>query len=318
MGTILADFLVQRPEGYYCRYGDFFIDPLLPVDKAVVSHGHADHASPGHAAIYCTAPTAAFMQHRYKRQPLSSFLVQPYHQLFYFREVGVYFIPAGHILGSAQVVMEYQGIRYIYTGDYKMQADNTCEPLETVVADVLITESTFADPMVTHPDAAAEIVKLAEVPFNILLGAYALGKAQRLTALITQHCPEKRVLIHYSMLPFHRIYESFGISMGHYEPYSRKEMKVAPTNKIYMVPPLTFNSYLRAADVQRVFASGWKRLQQHNHLELYISDHVDWDDILRYVALVKPREIWTVHGDGEALANHYSESIPVRPVHRER
>jgi len=317
MRTVHADFLVQRPEGYYCRYGDFFIDPMWPVDKAVVSHGHADHASPGHTTIYCTAPTAAFVQQRYRRQPPSSFLIQAYRQPFYFQGVRVYFLPAGHILGSAQVVMEYEGARYVYTGDYKTQADDTCEPLETIKADVLITESTFADPMVAHPDPAGEIIKLSGVPFNILLGAYALGKAQRLTSLINRYCPEKRILVHHSIQPFHRIYESFGIELGAHEPYSRKEMKGERTDKIYLVPPLTFNSYLRATNVQRVFASGWKRLQQHNHLELYISDHVDWNDILAYVASAEPSEIWTVHGEGGALADHYAGSIPVRPLSRE-
>lgn len=312
MGEILADFLVQRPEGYYCRYGDFFIDPLQPVNRAVVSHAHADHARPGHQRIHCTAPTAAFMQHRYKRQLVQSFQVHSYHRPFSFNEVQVYFIPAGHMLGSAQVVMEYQGVRYVYTGDYKMQADDTCEPLETIRADVLITESTFADPTVKHPDPITEISKLLPATSNILLGAYALGKAQRLTTLIHRHCANRRVLIHHNILPFHRIYESFGISLMPYEPYNRKEMKAGMPHNIYIVPPLTFNSYFRATDVLRVFASGWKRLQQHNHLELYISDHVDWNDIITYVAEVNPREIWTIHGDGNALASHFSGSIPVR------
>lgn len=313
-GEILADFIIQRPEGYYCRYGDFFIDPLVPVDRAVISHAHADHARPGHRYIYCTAPTAAFMQHRYRRQHIGSFLEQSYRQPFLMQGVRLYFIPAGHMLGSAQLVMEYQGVRYVYTGDYKVQADDTCEALETIPADVLITESTFANPAVAHPDPVSEITKFSDVSANILLGAYALGKAQRLTGLINRHCPDKQILIHHSILPFHRIYESFGVSMGKYAPYSRKEMKAPPPNKIYIVPPLTFNSYFRATDVLRVFASGWKRLQQHNHMELYISDHVDWQDILAYVAATKSREIWTIHGDGQALASHFAGIIPVRPL----
>ena len=315
MAQILPDFLIQRPEGYYCPYGDFFIDPQQPVRHAVVSHAHGDHASPGHRYVFCTPATAAFMRHRYRQQPQKSFAEYAYNQSFELKQVKLYFIPAGHMLGSAQIVIEYQGVRYVYTGDYKMQADDTCEPLETIAAHVLITESTFANPAISHPDPIAEIIKFDTVTTNIMLGAYALGKAQRLTSLIHKHCTGKQLLIHHSILPFHRIYESFGVAMGNYVPYNRKEMKMAPFNKIYIVPPLTFNSYSKATNVQRVFASGWKRLQQHNHLELYISDHVDWNDILNYVSHTKPREIWTIHGDGKALAAHFSGEIPVRELY---
>lgn len=314
MGDILADFLVKAPEGYYCKYGDFYIDPLQPVNLAVVSHAHADHASPGHNKIYCTKPTAAFMQYRYSRQPKESFLKYAYGDKFMLDAVELCLIPAGHILGSAQILMEYKGVRYLYTGDYKLQPDDTCEALEAIEADVLITESTFANPEIEHPAVESEITKLADTPCNILLGAYALGKAQRLTSLISKHCPNKKVLLHHGILPIHRIYESFGVAMGSYGPYNRKEMKMEPANKVYLVPPMTFNSYYRATQVIRVFASGWKRLQQHNDLDLYISDHVDWRDILSYVNSVKPREIWTIHGDGKHLANHFNGVIKMKSI----
>ncbi len=314
MGNILADFLVSRPEGYYCKYGDFYVDPLQPVNCALVSHAHADHASPGHRKIYCTPPTAVFMRYRYRHQSPHSFFEFPYHQSFSIGEIVIRFIPAGHILGSAQIVMEYKGVRYLFTGDYKLQPDDTCEPLETIQADVLITESTFANPAITHPNAVDEVAKLANTPFNILLGAYALGKAQRVTALVNNYCKNKRVLVHHSILPIHRIYESFGVSLAPYAPYNRREMKVGPTNNIYIVPPLTFNSYYRATNVVRAFASGWQRLQLHNDMDLYISDHVDWNDILSYVTQVNPVEIWTIHGDGRHLADYFRGSIAVKAI----
>lgn len=314
MERILPDFLVKRPEGYYCRYGDFFVDPALPVHRAVVSHAHADHASPGHGHIYCTAPTAAFMQYRYGRQPKNSFLVFSYRQVFTIGEVQIYFVSAGHMLGSAQVVMEHKGVRYLFTGDYKLQDDDTCEPLEVVHTDVLITESTFADPQIVHPDPIAEICKINDQPHHILLGTYALGKAQRLTSLINRYCPDRRVLLHHGILPLHRLYESLGVSKLKYEPYNRREMKTNAAHHIYLVPPMTFNSYYRATNVLRVFASGWKHLQRSNDMDLYISDHVDWNDILTYVARVNPREIWTVHGDGRYLMAHFAGHISVRPL----
>lgn len=312
---ILPDFLVNRDEGgYYCPYGDFFIDPKMPVATALVSHAHGDHATPGHGSIYATAATAAFMAHRFKRQHPDTFRKVAFGEPFVVRGVAVTFIPAGHMLGSAQILMEFRGVRYLYTGDYKMQADATCEALEIAQADVLVTESTFANPAVSHPDPIAEIEKLNDTPHNILLGTYALGKAQRLTWLINQHCPQKEVLLHHNILPLHRIYEQQGITGMRYLPYDRKAMKAPSQHKIYMVPPMTFNSYYRATSVLRVFASGWQRLHQQNDIELYISDHVDWAAILHYVEAVKPREIWTVHGNGTHLKAHFEERILVREL----
>ncbi|WP_293918030.1 MULTISPECIES: exonuclease [unclassified Sphingobacterium] len=314
MPDILADFLVRRPEGYYCRYGDFYIDALEPVRIDVVSHAHGDHATKGHAQIIATEATAAFMQYRYSKQPLNTFLVKRFEESFNIAEVVLTFIPAGHILGSAQILMEYKGIRYLYTGDYKIDSDPTCEPVHIVKADVLITESTFANPEVSHPDAVAEILKLKDRPFNILLGCYALGKAQRITALLNQHCPERHVLVHHNILPFHRIYDQLGNFPMKYEPYNRQVMKQGEPDKVYLVPPMTFNSYFRATKVQRAFASGWKRLQQHNDIELYISDHVDWQDILDYVDQVQPLQIWTIHGDGRLLKEYYGTNLDVRDI----
>lgn len=314
MARILADFLIQRTEGYYCKYGDFFIDPVLPVERAVVTHAHADHASPGQATVYCTPPTAGFMRYRYRQQAARAFLETAYHQPFSIGDVDIRFTPAGHMMGSAQVVMDYEGTTYLFTGDYKLQADDTCEPLETVRADVLITESTFADPQVSHPDPVAEISKINDTPHHILLGTYALGKAQRLTSLLNKHCPDRRVLVHHGVLPFHRLYASMGVSHLRFEPYDRRAMKNGSGHHIYLVPPMAFNSYYRATPFVRMFASGWEHLQRRNDLSLYISDHVDWDDILRYIAQVKPREIWTVHGEGRHLADHFSGTLPVRKV----
>lgn len=314
MGHILADFLVQRTEGYYCKYGDFFIDPMLPVHRAVVTHAHADHASPGQDTVYCTAPTAGFMRYRYRQLAARTFLEVPYHQPFSIGGVAIRFVPAGHMMGSAQVVMEYQGATYLFTGDYKLQADDTCEPLETVQADVLITESTFANPQVLHPDPVGEISKINDTPHHILLGTYALGKAQRITSLLNKHCPDRRVLVHHGVLSFHRLYASMGVSHLCYEPYDRRAMKNSMGHHVYLVPPMAFNSYYRATQFVRMFASGWEHLQRHNDLSLYISDHVDWNDILLYVEQVKPREIWTVHGEGKHLANYFSGTIPVRRI----
>src|SRR5690606_18008507 len=103
-------------KGYYCRYGDFYLDPLIPVPRAVISHGHGDHASPGHGISFCTAPTAAFVECRSTRARLGKFSIKGFHEIFEIGGVQIMLVPAGHILGSAQILMTYEGVRYLYTG----------------------------------------------------------------------------------------------------------------------------------------------------------------------------------------------------------
>jgi putative mRNA 3-end processing factor len=312
MQVILADFLVLKPEGIYCRYGNFYLDPQSPVKTAVISHAHGDHAKPGNQLVYCTAPTAAIMKWRYQNRVTELFEIYPYHHSFFIQDIKVTFISAGHILGSAQILLEYQGVKYLYTGDYKIQSDPTCDPITFVEADVLITESTFANPITKHPNVVDEILKLKESPYSVLLGAYALGKAQRINQLINEHCPERTVLVHRSIFSIHKIYEEFGINNLIYQPYERRLMKSTNKGYVYLVPPLAFNSYDRGKTLIRAFASGWKHLQQGNTISLYISDHVDWEEILFTVQQVKPKEIWTLHGDGRYLRDYYEGQIPVK------
>lgn len=311
---ILEDFLVKTEEGYYCRYGNFFIDAMLPVSCNLISHAHGDHATNGHRQMYATVATFAFMRNKFSKMVEQSMQTVRFKESFVLGDVEITFIAAGHILGSAQILMNYRGVRYLYTGDYKLQADATCEPLEVVQADVLITESTFANPAVQHPDYVEEILKLRDKPSNIMLGCYTLGKAQRLTALINEFLPEREVLVHHKMYPVHRLYDQLGPTRLKYSLYNRKAMKEGKPNKIYLVPPLTFNSYFKATNVLKAFASGWERLQRQNDIELYISDHIDWKDLLSFIADVNPSEVWTIHGDGRQLKSHFSGSLSVRDI----
>ena len=308
---ILSDFIVINANGLYCPYGDFYLDPKLPVKNAVISHAHGDHAVSGSTNVYCTEATSAFMNLRFGKLAAKQFCLFGFHQIFEIGGVQISFISAGHILGSAQVLMQYKGIKYLYTGDYKIQEDNTCEPIECVKADVLITETTFADPTVQHPDPISEIKKLSDIKSNILLGAYALGKSQRLINLINTYCPQKKVLVHHRIMPINGVYEKFGFSPGVYEMYGRKLMK-EQKEYVYIVPPLTFNSYFKAKGVKRLFASGWKNLQTNEQDTLFISDHVDWNDIMQCIKFTQPREIWTLHGDGKQLKTYFAGNIDVK------
>jgi putative mRNA 3-end processing factor len=308
---ILEDFLYYDTNGLYCKYGDFYLDPLQPVKFAVISHAHADHAIAGNNEVYCTEATAAFMQLRYGKNAAKTFNIAAYHQTFTVGGVQISFISGGHILGSAQILMEYQDIRYLYTGDYKLQPDATCEPLEWVKIDVLITESTFANPDILHPDPIAEIQKLNNIKINIMLGAYGLGKSQRLINLITEHAPQKTLLIHHRIMPLNAVYEKFGFSPGKYQLYSRKLMK-NQQEYVYIVPPFTFDSYSKATGVKRLFASGWKNLQVNQNDTLFISDHADWNDILQAVEHTQPKQVWTLHGDGSHLRKYFGNTIFVK------
>lgn len=308
---IKDDFLSININGIYCKYGDFYLDPKQPVNQAVVSHAHADHAVSENNEVYCTEPTAAFMQLRYGKNAAKTFNIAAYHQSFQIKGVVITFISAGHMLGSAQVLMEYEGAKYLYTGDYKIQPDATCEPIEWVKADVLITESTFADPQVLHPDPIEEIKKLNDININILLGAYGLGKSQRLIQMINEHAPNKTILVHHRIMPINAIYEKLGYSPGKYQIYSRKLMK-EQKGYVYIVPPFTFDSYLNAKGVKRLFASGWKNLQVNLNDTLFISDHVDWNDILESVKQVEPQQIWTLHGNGKHLKKYFGNDIFVK------
>jgi putative mRNA 3-end processing factor len=213
--------------------------------------------------------------------------------------------------GSAQVLMEYNNTRYLYTGDYKLQPDATCEPLQWVKADVLITESTFADPQVLHPDPVEEIKKLNDIKINILLGAYSLGKSQRLIRLINDHAPQKKILVHHRIMPINAIYQKMGFDIGAHQVYGRKLMK-EQQEYVYIVPPFTFDSYVRATGVKRLFASGWKNLQVNTQDTLFISDHADWNDIIETVRQTQPAQIWTLHGNGTHLKNYFNDSIFVK------
>jgi putative mRNA 3-end processing factor len=310
--SIIDDFIVQTSVGLFCSYGNFYLDPKQPVANAVISHAHGDHAIGGNHHVYCTAPTAAFMEHRYRKLAAVNFHILNYHQKINLNDVNITFYAAGHMLGSAMILMEYKGVKYLYTGDYKLQEDATCEPIEFINADVLITETTFANPATQHPPVQAEIEKLNGLTSNIMLGSYALGKSQRIIALINAYCKEKRILLHHSIVPFVKIYEKFGIDVGKYEIYDRKVMKNTLNDLVYIVPPMVFNSYIKAVNVVRVFATGWKHLQQNNKIQLYISDHVDWNDIIKTIEMVQPIEVWTTHGSGNDLIIHFKNKLAVK------
>ena len=311
-------WLEVRPEGLYCRPGGFHVDPLRPVPLAVVSHGHSDHARPGHGRVLATAETLAIMEVRLgdgagaERQPLA------YGEAAQLGEVTVWLAPAGHVLGSAQIVVEHRGSRVVYSGDYKRRADPTCAAFVPVACDVFITEATFGLPVFRHPDPRAEIAKLlhsvAVFPDRChVVGAYALGKAQRVIALLREAGWDRPIYLHGALQALCDLYARHGVDLGELRPATagaRGQARKDLTGQIVLAPPgaIADRWARRLPDPVVCLASGWMRVKQRAkqrgvELPLVISDHADWDELLATLDEVGAPEVWITHGREEALAH---------------
>src|SRR3954470_10571040 len=325
-------WLRVTPQGLFCEPGDFFIDPLRAVGRAVITHGHADHARPGHAAVLATPETLAIMRARMGEAAAgASQQALPTGTALRLGEVTLRLAPAGHVLGSAQVVLEWGGARAVVSGDYKRQRDATCAGFEPVPCrggcDVFITEATFALPVFRHPPPEGEIARLlrslALFPERThVIGAYALGKAQRLISLLREAGWEAPIWLHGALLPLCRLYESFGIALGELRPATVAE-KAALRGAIVLAPPSAIaDRWARRLEEPVVcMASGWMRVRQRAkqggvELPLVISDHADWDDLNRTIDEVAAPEVWVTHGRDDALVHALAQrGIRGRALH---
>lgn len=304
----LADFdLSENPTGIYHKSGKFFIDPQHIAEIAVVTHAHADHAIKGNKLVYCTQPTHDLMVARYGKYAAGNFIVKNFKEPFIINKTELCFYEAGHILGSASILINHNDKKVLITGDIKLQEDDTCEKAVLPEADLLITESTFANPETHHPNVVEQIKQLKNyTDKNIVIGVYAIGKAQRITRLINDHCPEFNIMLHPSIIPFHHVYEKSGISLGKWIPYKRQDFK---KNKgiIYLTIPLSVEAFFRKTEVYAAFASGWQHLQKNAGINVSVSDHADWNDLMEIISRVNPSFIKTIHGNGNLLKKHFSK-----------
>ena len=304
------------PAGLYCEPGDFHIDPLHPVPRAVITHGHGDHARAGNERVLATPDTIAIMRMRYGELAGGSLQPLGYGETLAIGDVAVSLVPAGHGLGSAQVVIDRHGSRIVASGDYKRRPDPTCPPFEPCNCDVFITEATFGLPVFRHPDARAEIAKflqsVALFPERAhLIGAYSLGKAQRVIALLREAGYDAPIYLHGAMETITYYYQSRGIPLGELRTVrGMKKAELAGT--ITLAPPsATADVWTRRfPDPVTAFASGWMRVRQRAkargvELPLVISDHADWDELTATIDEVAAEEIWVTHGREEALV-HYA------------
>src|SRR5277367_6092807 len=217
------DILLPTPSGVCCKRGGFHIDPTRPVERALITHGHSDHARAGHGAVLATAETLDLMRLRYGADFAGTAQPVQYGERLRLGAVDVSFHPAGHVLGSAQIRIESGGLRIVASGDYKDVPDPTCAPFELVPCDVFITEATFGLPVFRHGDPMAEIRKLlASVALfperGHLVGAYSLGKAQRDIALVRAAGYDKPIYLHGALESITGYYTSCGIALGELRP----------------------------------------------------------------------------------------------------
>jgi putative mRNA 3-end processing factor len=302
-----------RPEakGLYCLPGDFYIDPHQPVDRAVITHGHSDHARAGHQKVLATAETLSVMKLRLGAGAGVSHQIATLGEPLRMGDVEVTLVPAGHILGSAQVVIDYNGQRAVVSGDYKRRPDPTCAPFELVRCDLFITEATFALPVFKHEPDAQEIGKLLSSLIMFpdrthQIGVYSLGKCQRLIKLLRIAGYDAPIWLHGSMKSMCDLFQNLGVSLSDLRLVSEATDSLA--GQIVLCPPSAIGDRWsrRFADPIPAFASGWMRIrararQQGVELPLIISDHADWPELLQTVKETEAQEIWITHGRDDAL-----------------
>ncbi|BCP51695.1 DNA ligase-associated DEXH box helicase [Kaistia sp. 32K] len=327
------DLLSPVPEGLYCPLGGFHIDPVRPVARALITHGHSDHARPGHGAVMATRETLRIMAERYGPDFAGSETVARFGEAVTIGDVTVQFHPAGHVLGSAQIAVEAKGMRIVASGDYKRRRDPTCAPFEPVKCDVFITEATFGLPVFRHPDDGHEIGKLlasldAFPERAHLVGAYALGKAQRVIKRLREEGYDRTIYIHGALERLCRLYQEEGIDLGPLEAATveggrKSNGGVDFAGAIVVGPPSAFADRWarRFPDPVSCFASGWMSIRQRAkqrgvELPLIISDHCDWAELTQTIAEIVPAEVWVTHGREEALVRWCElAGIRARPLH---
>ncbi len=261
----LGDWIDPQPSGIYIPSADAWVDPSQPVLRALVTHGHADHARGGHGEVWATPETLAIMQTRYGAQtghPVA------YGESIRLGDVDIGFVPAGHVLGSAQIILEHRGERIVVSGDYKRRQDPTCAPFEVTPCDIFITEATFGLPVFRHPETRDEIDKLlAALRANparcVLVGAYALGKAQRVIAELRAMGFDDPIYLHGAMQRLCDLYVELGVDLGDLRlatGVAKKELE----GRIVICPPGALNDRWsrRLPDPVTAMASGWMRVRQ--------------------------------------------------------
>lgn len=312
------DLVIARPEGLYCPPGDFYIDPWRPVERSVITHGHGDHARWGNARYLAAAPGEGILRSRLGQD--IDLQTLPYGATLDHHGVKLSFHPAGHVLGSAQVRLEYRGEVWVASGDYKVEADGTCAPFEPVRCHTFITESTFGLPIYRWRPQAEIFAGIddwwrqnqAEGRASVLF-AYSFGKAQRILHGIDDRIGP--ILVHGAVEPLNRVYREGGIRIPetHYvgdfkksDPLLRQALVLAP-------PSAAGSTWMRRfGEYSDGFASGWMMLRGTRRRRgvdrgFVLSDHADWPGLLWAIEQTGAERVMVTHGSVNVLVRYLRE-----------
>ncbi|MEJ7929142.1 ligase-associated DNA damage response exonuclease [Ramlibacter sp. AN1015] len=311
------DLVVQRPEGLYCPAGDFFIDPWRPVDRAVITHAHADHARVGHGHYLAAAPAEGVLRARLG----ASLALTPlmYGERIVHHGVTLSLHPAGHVLGSAQVRLEHGGQVWVASGDYKVAPDPTCAPFEPVRCDVFITESTFGLPIYRWPSDAELFADInawwaanADAGRASVLACYSFGKAQRILAGVDPAIGA--IVVHGAVEPLNRAYREAGVPLPPTRLVSEIADRAELRRALVLCPPSAVAStwLRRFGDSSTAFASGWMQLRGARRRGGYdrgfvLSDHADWPGLMAAIAATGAQRVIVTHGSVAPMVRHLGE-----------
>ncbi len=305
--------------GLYCAAGGFHIDPWKPVSRAVITHAHGDHLRPGSDAYLCTVEALPLVRHRLGAD--ARVTAAAYGETVSLDGVRVSLHPAGHILGSAQVRVDHQGEVWVASGDYKRQSDPTCPAFEPLRCHTFISEATFALPVfrwdessVTMAEIGGWIEEMRQAERPAVLFGYALGKAQRILAELRALRLDRPVFVHGALLPLIEVYRGAGVEM----PPVRRATDAgrgAPFAGELIIAPLSARGSTwmrRFSDHSAAFASGWMRIRGARRRRAYdrgfaLSDHADWDAVLRTIEDTAAERVFVTHGYTETLARFLRE-----------
>lgn len=304
--------LTMTEKGLYCRAGDFYIDPCRRVDRALITHAHSDHARRGSVQYYCASPSVSLLRVRLGK----NIAVQgiPFGRTWTLGRVQISFHPAGHILGSAQVRLELDKEVWVVSGDYKREADPTCEPFETVPCDVFVTEATFGTPGFSWPkerDLGREIFEWwqtnASEGFNSVLFAYSLGKTQRVLGLLYP-LAERPIYCHPGAKSIVECYRAQGVHLAATICLSEIHSTQPLKGELLIVPQSFLKSDQReilGPQYRTAFASGWMAHGSRGYDRGFLlSDHADWGDLVKTIRETGARRVYVQHRGQGALVRH--------------
>lgn len=311
----MGDLVVQLPEGLYCPPGGFYIDPWRAVDRAVITHAHADHARSGHGHYLAAAPAGGVLRARLGDISLQTLA---YGERINHHGVTVSLHPAGHVLGSAQVRLEYAGQVWVASGDYKVAPDRTCAPFEPVRCDVFITESTFGLPIYRwQPDSEVFAAINAWWQGNASAGrasvllCYSFGKAQRILSGIDASIGP--VVVHGAVEPLNRAYRDAGVALPATRLVSEVTDKADFQRALVLCPPgAAAGPWIkRFGDYSDGFASGWMQLRgarrRGGHDRGFVlSDHADWPGLMGAIGATGAQRVIVTHGSVPVMVRYLS------------